>query len=135
MPHQRITISALVRAIALLLTALTGFAGLAYEVAWQRYLATLLGAHSEATAAVLAIFLGGLSLGYWLFGAVTRALVQRSRTTGSPPPLLLVYGCVEAAIGVYALLFPWLFRAAQQVSLWLPAGGAISAAASATSAA
>jgi predicted membrane-bound spermidine synthase len=124
-PHQRITISALVRAIALLLTALTGFAGLAYEVAWQRYLATLLGAHSEATAAVLAIFLGGLSLGYWLFGAVTRALVQRSRATGRPPPLLLVYGCVEGAIGVYALLFPWLFRAAQQVSLWLPAGGGL----------
>ena len=121
-PH---TISALIRAIALLLTALTGFAGLAYEVAWQRYLATLLGAHSEATAAVLAIFLGGLSVGYWVFGAVTRALVQRSRTTGAPPPLLLCYGGVEAAIGVYALLFSWLFRGAQHVSLWVPGGGGL----------
>jgi spermidine synthase len=115
----------LIRAIALLLTALTGFAGLAYEVAWQRYLATLLGAHSEATAAVLAIFLGGLSAGYALFGAATRALVARSRAAGRPPPLLGFYGAVEAAIGVYALLFPWLFRAAQHLSLWLPTGGGL----------
>ena len=62
----------LVRGTALLLTMLTGFSGLVYEVAWQKYLATLLGSHSEATAAVLALFLGGLSVGYSLFGAVTR---------------------------------------------------------------
>ena len=37
----------------------------------------------------------------------------------------MCYGGVEAAIGVYALLFPWLFRAAQQVSLWLPTGGGL----------
>jgi predicted membrane-bound spermidine synthase len=125
LPREHHTISSLIRAVALLLTALTGFSGLAYEVAWQRYLATLLGAHSEATAAVLAIFLGGLSAGYWVFGAVTRALVMRSRATGRPPPLLLCYGAVEIAIGVYAVLFPWLFRAAQQVSLWLPTGGGL----------
>jgi hypothetical protein len=50
-----------VRAIALILTLLTGFSGLVYEVVWEKYLATLLGSHSEATAAILAIFLGGLS--------------------------------------------------------------------------
>ena len=44
----------MIRPIALLLTVLTGFSGLVYEVAWQKYLATLLGSHSEATAAVLA---------------------------------------------------------------------------------
>ncbi len=115
----------LIRVLALLLTALTGFAGLAYEVTWQRYLATLLGAHSEATAAVLAIFLGGLSAGYRLFGTITRALVARARENERPPALLLFYGGVEGAIGVYALLFPWLFRAAQQVSLWLPTGGGL----------
>ena len=31
------------RALALLLTIATGFSGLVYEVAWQKYLATLLG--------------------------------------------------------------------------------------------
>src|SRR5437016_12907309 len=63
-----------VRQTALALTVLTGFSGLVYEVAWQKYLATLLGSHSEATAAILAIFLGGLSLGYSLFGRVTQVL-------------------------------------------------------------
>ena len=38
----------MMRPIALLLTVLTGFSGLVYEVAWQKYLATLLGSHSEA---------------------------------------------------------------------------------------
>ena len=48
---------------ALLLTVLTGFSGLVYEVAWQKYVATLLGSHAEATAAVLAIFLGARKSG------------------------------------------------------------------------
>ena len=47
--------------VALLLTVLTGFSALVYEIAWQKYLATLLGSHSEATAAVLGLFLGGES--------------------------------------------------------------------------
>jgi spermidine synthase len=90
----------MIRQTALLLTVLTGFTGLVYEVTWQKYLATLLGSHSEATAAVLALFLGGLALGYALFGRAT-----------------------EMAIGVYALLFPALFDAAQAVSFRLPFGG------------
>ena len=90
----------MIRPIALLLTLLTGFAGLVYEVTWQRYLATLLGSHSEATAAVLGIFLGGLSVGYWLFGALTRRLVDRAAALGRPPRLLLFYGTVEAGIGI-----------------------------------
>ena len=49
------------RRLALWLTLPTGFAGLVYEVAWEQALATLLGSHSEAAAAVLALFLGGLA--------------------------------------------------------------------------
>ena len=52
------------RRAALALTCVTGFSGFVYEVAWQKDLATLLGSHGEATAAVLALFLGGLSAGY-----------------------------------------------------------------------
>ena len=55
---------------------------------------------------MLGLFLGGLSLGYWLFGALTRALVERGRRSGRPAPLLVVYGAVEAGIGIYCLLFP-----------------------------
>lgn len=114
------------RALALLLTLLTGFTGLVYEVVWQRSLATLLGSHSEATAAVLGIFLGGLSLGYALFGRVTRAAEDRARAAGRPPRLLLLYGVVEGTIGVLALAFPWLFGAVQALSFAVPhgAGGA-----------
>jgi len=108
------------RLIALLLTVLTGFTGLVYEVAWQRYLATLLGSHGEATAAVLGIFLGGLALGYAVFGRASRWLVERARLRGRPLRLLSFYAGVEAGIGVYALLFPLLFSAAQWLSLLSP---------------
>ena len=115
----------MVRLIALALTLLTGVSGLVYEVAWQRWLATLLGSHSEATAAVLGIYLGGLSLGYALFGRVTALLVRRAAERGEPPSLALAYGVVEAAIGVWAWLFPPLFALAQALSfrLHLPSPG------------
>src|SRR5262245_45331798 len=112
----------MIRLAALLLTVLTGSSGLVYEVAWQKYLATLLGSHSEATAAVLAIFLGGLSVGYALFGAVTRRLVASAQRDQRPARLLLVYGLVELGIGVLALLFPTLFGVAQRLSLLVPTG-------------
>jgi spermidine synthase len=112
----------MVRPLVLVLTLCTGFTGLAYEVTWQKYLAILLGAHSEATASVLGLFLGGLSVGYWLFGALTRALVERGRRTGRPAPLLMFYGTIEASIGAYCLLFPALFPLVRSASLWLPTG-------------
>jgi predicted membrane-bound spermidine synthase len=107
------------RILALLLTVLTGFTGLVYEVAWQKSLATLLGSHAEATAAVLAIFLGGLSVGYALFGWVSRRVLAAAPGDAAPR-LLLVYGAVEAGIGVFALAFPLLFAAALALSARLP---------------
>ncbi len=112
------------RFTAIILTILTGFSGLVYEVAWQKYLATLLGSQGEATAAILAIFLGGLSVGYSLFGRVTRRLVERSRQRQKSPRLLLFYGLIEAGIGVYAWFFPLLFGVAQKLSLLVPIGTA-----------
>ncbi|HVH07362.1 MAG TPA: fused MFS/spermidine synthase [Myxococcota bacterium] len=108
--------------MSLLLTFATGASGLVYEVAWQRYLATLLGSHSEATAAVLALFLGGLSVGYSLFGRLTRRMVEDARRRAGHPRLLLAYGLIEGAIGVWALAFPWLFQGVQAVSSWVPHG-------------
>jgi predicted membrane-bound spermidine synthase len=112
------------RVAVLLLTALTGFSGLVYEVTWEKVLATLLGSHSEATAAVLGLFLGGLALGYALLGRLTRTLVARARARGRPARVLLAYACVEAAIGLWALAFPALFRAAQTASFAVPSGAA-----------
>ncbi len=110
----------MIRPIALFLTVLTGFSGLVYQVAWQKYLAILLGSHSEAVAAVLAIFLGGLAAGYALFGGVTRRFVEQARLRGEAPKLLRLYGLVESGIGVYALLFPFLFSGIQALSVRIP---------------
>jgi predicted membrane-bound spermidine synthase len=110
----------LTRAVALLLTVLTGFSGLVYEVTWQKCLATLLGSHSEATSAVLGIYLGGLAVGYAVFGRVTARLIARAERTGQPPRLLLTYGFVEGSIGLWALAFPTLFGLVQHASLALP---------------
>jgi predicted membrane-bound spermidine synthase len=106
----------MLRPVALALTVMTGFTGLVYEVVWQKYLGTLLGSHSEATAAVLAIFLGGLSAGYALFGRVTRGVVERARARGTRPRLLYVYALLEMGIGLYALAFPWIFGLGQRLS-------------------
>ena len=109
------------RFTAILLTALTGFTGLAYEVTWQKYLATLLGSHAEATAGVLAIFLGGLSAGYAIFGRITRHRADRATSSGRLPRLLAYYAVVECGIGAYALFFPSLFGLATRFSLLVPA--------------
>ncbi len=110
----------MIRLVALLITVLTGFSGLVYEVTWQKYLATLLGSHSEATAAVLALFLGGLSVGYWLFGRVSRRLAVSGSPERVRSRLLGVYGLIELGIGLYAFVFPLAFVAARSISLWIP---------------
>ena len=110
----------MVRGLALLLTVFTGFSGLVYEVSWQRSLASLLGSHSEATAAVLGIFLGGLSLGYALFGSLTRRVVERAQRARRPPRLLALYGAVEVAIGLWAFGFLPLFAGVQAISFRIP---------------
>ena len=115
----------MLRALVLLLTVITGFSGLAYEVTWQKYLGVLLGAHSEATASVLGLFLGGLSVGYWVFGTLTQWLVARGKAKGQPPPLLMVYGGIEASIGLYCLLFPFVFPWVLALSVWFPSGGGL----------
>lgn len=80
---------------------LSGTSGLIYEVVWQKYLVALLGAQARATAVVLAIFLGGISLGYWAFG-------NWSRKAGIH--LFRTYAAIEFAIGAWAISFPYLFR-------------------------
>ena len=110
----------MIRGLALSLTVLTGFSGLVYEVTWQKGLAILLGSHSEATAAVLAIFLGGLSVGYSTFGHISDRVTGRGDIRSSGRRLLLLYGFVEAGIGVWALAWPVLFEVARSLSIALP---------------
>lgn len=90
-----------VRNLTLFLTLLTGYAGLVYEVTWHRYLSNLIGSQAKAAAIILAVFLGGLSLGYTLFGKVSR------RWHGGT--LVKICGWIEVLIGVWCLIFPTLY--------------------------
>jgi spermidine synthase len=78
----------------------SGVAGLVYQIAWARYLALFLGHTSYAVVAVLVAFMGGLAIGNAALGRVADR-VQR--------PLAL-YGWLEIAIALYAVIFPWYYQ-------------------------
>jgi len=89
----------------LLLFFCSGATALVYEVIWSKYLALLFGSTIQAQTVVLAVFMGGLALGNKLFSG--RA--DRARRP------LAIYGCIEIAIGLYAVIFPLLYRAADAI--------------------
>jgi predicted membrane-bound spermidine synthase len=78
----------------------SGLAGLLYQVVWTRYLALFLGHTSYAVVAVLVAFMGGLAAGNALLGSKVDALRRP----------LFFYACLEAGIGLYAVLFPVYFE-------------------------
>ena len=80
----------------------SGAAGLVYEVVWMQMLAVTLGGTAPAVAAVLAAFMGGLAIGSALGG---RAVDRFGRP-------LLWYAGLELFVGLYALAFPFIYRAA-----------------------
>lgn len=95
---------------------LSGLAGLIYQSIWSHYLGLFLGHAAYAQALVLAIFMGGMAAGAaWIAKAG-----QRWRN------LIRGYALIEAAIGVFGLLFHWVFQGASTFSYdWLiPALGA-----------
>lgn len=100
-----------VRNFSLGIILFTGFTALVYEVTWHYYLGNLLGSQARSTAIILASFLGGLAVGYQLFG--------RYSHRGSSRGLLRACGVVEIGIGFWAFLFPWLYEYAWQLQLSL----------------
>ncbi len=88
---------------------LSGTAGLVYEIVWMRMLGLVFGHTVFAITTVLAAFMAGLALGASLFGR----LIDRQ---GQP---LQIYGLLEVAIGLYALLIPLFFALAQTLYVWL----------------
>ena len=73
---------------------ISGSSGLIYEVVWLRMLSRTLGSTVYAASTILAVFMGGLALGSFLFG--------RFADKVSKP--LLLYAILEAGIGMTALL-------------------------------
>jgi len=74
---------------------LSGSAGLIYEVVWAKHLSLFFGNTAQAHTIVLATFMGGLALGYYLFGKI-------ADKGGSA---LSLYGWMEIGIGLSGLLF------------------------------
>lgn len=81
------------------LFVLSGAAGLVYQSVWSQYLGLVLGHAAYAQSLVLAIFMGGMSLGAWLSARVVERLANP----------ILAYALIEGVIGVFGLGFHALF--------------------------
>jgi spermidine synthase len=96
--------------IAMLLFG-SGACALVYQTAWLREFRLIFGASTSATAAVLAVFMGGLGVGSLLLGR---------RADEHPRPLAL-YAYLEAGIAASAAVSPFLLWAAR--SAYVAVGG------------
>src|ERR671915_1413336 len=83
----------------------SGAAGLLYQVVWTRMLTQIFGNTTYAIATVLSAFMAGLAIGSYLFGQIA----DRGKND------FLLYGILEAGVGIYGFLVPWIFAAAQKV--------------------
>ena len=91
---------------------LSGFAALLYQTAWLRQFSLVFGTSELAVAAVLAAYMGGLSLGA---AVAARYVHQITRP-------VLFYGLLEAGIAVSALAVPTLLQLARIVYVALLGG-------------
>lgn len=82
---------------------ISGGTGLVYEQVWVRQLTFVFGGTTYAVTTVLVAFMGGLGLGSYIGGRISRRLPQPGRA----------YGVLEIAIGLYALLVPTLLSVAE----------------------
>jgi len=78
---------------------LSGLAGLIYQVLWVRMIDKVIGSAPFAVATVLAVFMGGLSLGSYLAGRRIDRILEKRK-------LLSLYGKLEVTIGLYGLMLP-----------------------------
>lgn len=89
----------------------SGLSALVYQTAWQRELRLVFGSSTAASAAVLAIFIGGAGTGSLLLG-------RRSDETPRP---LLMYAKLEVGIAAFAAASPFFIDLARYV--YRAAGG------------
>jgi spermidine synthase len=82
-----------------LLFVTSGLCAVAYQVLLGRYVQLIVGATAYAASAVLVAFMLGVSAG----SAVGGLWAERSDRP------LRMYALAEAGIGLYAIVFPWLF--------------------------
>jgi spermidine synthase len=87
------------RGLVLGLFVASGAAGLIYQVVWSRELVLVFGNTTQAVATIVTAFMAGLGFGSLVGG-------RRAGRTANP---LALYGAVELAVAVYALLLPFAF--------------------------
>jgi hypothetical protein len=83
----------------------SGACALVYQTAWLREFRLIFGGATPATAAVLAVFMGGLGVGGAWFG----------RRAEQSPNLLRLYAHLEIGIGLTAAVSPFLLDAVRAV--------------------
>lgn len=87
----------------------SGFAALLYQIVWLKYLNLLFGSTTYATAAVVAAFMSGLSIG-------SRIAPRFSKLFSSS---LKSYGLIEIGIGLFAITFPYLYSGFKIPFAWI----------------
>ncbi|MFO0756766.1 MAG: fused MFS/spermidine synthase [Byssovorax sp.] len=106
-------IAPLNRAKVSLLLFGSGLSALAYQITWQRELRLIFGSSTAASAAVLAIFIGGMGTGGLLLG----------RTADRSPRPLRLYAQLELLIAAFTSLTP-LFIGLSRAA-YLALGGSV----------
>lgn len=89
------------RYLIYLLFVLSGVSGLVYQIVWTRMLVLVFGNTMLATSTVLSAFMGGLAAGSYVLG---KYIDKRPRS------LLTVYAVLEAGIGLFTLIFPFVLE-------------------------
>ncbi|RPJ48256.1 MAG: hypothetical protein EHM19_02250 [Candidatus Latescibacterota bacterium] len=87
-------------ALVLVLFTLSGAAGLVYEIVWTRLLTLVFGNTVYAASTVIASFMGGLAIGSYAFGRLADKRVDTLR----------LYGLLEAGVGLFALVMPFVLQ-------------------------
>lgn len=82
---------------------LSGFLSLIYEICWIRKSSLIFGNTTYAVSTVVAVFFGGLAIGSYLFGRLTRS-------NDTP---IKIYAKLEIGVGILAALTPLLFQLVQ----------------------
>ena len=83
----------------LLAIGLSGLTAFGFEVAWTRVLSMVIGSSIHAFSTMLSVFLAGIALGSLLY-----ARLDRSRWLSGPNSGIVLFGVLEAGIGMSALL-------------------------------
>lgn len=90
----------------------SGFCSLVLEIVWLRLAMAQFGVTTALTSIVLSVFMGGLAVGSWVAGRLSRTLSTR------PPALALrLYAGAEFAIASAVVAVPWLLDGGRSVLL------------------